>query len=272
MKTSTNKEYENGESGFIIDNVGLANTHNKENKMIGGEEKINIGEEIIDDNVSINDDNDNIDSDDNTIDGHNDDDSDDNTSDSDDDNISEVDNEDDYDKDNDDNKNIQKGGKNASITPSELIQKFMEQDENIVDDEDDDEEEYYSDEDYVKFDKEINEDQVLNYHNDLLQSNFDEISALTKIARNKEGIIVDPLHKTIPILTKFERARILGLRAKQLANGAEPFIKIEPNIIQNHIISEMELEQNVLPFIVCRPLPNGRKEYWRLQDLEQIDY
>lgn len=268
MKTSTNKEYGNGENGFIIDNVGLANTHNKENKMIGGEEKINISEDTIDDNVSIDDD---IDSDDNTSDCDDSEDSDDNIGDGDDDNISEVDHVDDYETDNDDNKNIQKVGKNVSITPSELIQKFMEQDENIVED-DDEEEEYYSDEDYVKFDKEINEDQVLNYHNDLLQSNFDEISALTKIARNKEGIIVDPLHKTIPILTKFERARILGLRAKQLANGAEPFIKIEPNIIQNHIISEMELEQNVLPFIVCRPLPNGRKEYWRLQDLEQIDY
>ena len=157
------------------------------------------------------------------------------------------------------------------LSSSELIQKFMEQDENIIDDNDSDEE-YLSDEDYVKFDKEIRNDQILNYHNDLIQSNFDEISALTKLVRNKKGIIVDPLHKTSPILTKFERARILGLRAKQLANGADPFIKLSSNIIQNHIIAEMELEQNVLPFIICRPLPNGKKEYWKLQDLEQIDY
>jgi DNA-directed RNA polymerase I, II, and III subunit RPABC2 len=161
--------------------------------------------------------------------------------------------------------------KNITMTPSELIQKFMEQDENIVDD-DDDNEDYLSDEEYVKFDNEVRENQILNYHNDLIQSNFDEISALTKLVRNKDGIIVDPLHKTMPILTKFERARILGLRAKQLANGADPFIKVGGNLIQNHIIAEMELEQNVLPFIVCRPLPNGRKEYWKLQDLEQIDY
>lgn len=160
--------------------------------------------------------------------------------------------------------------KNVTMTPSELIQKFMEQDETVADD--DEEDDYLSDEEYVKFDNEVREEQILNYHNDLIQSNFDEISALTKLVRNKEGIIVDPLHKTMPILTKFERARILGLRAKQLANGADPFIKISGNLIQNHIIAEMELEQNVLPFIVCRPLPNGRKEYWKLQDLEQIDY
>ena len=156
------------------------------------------------------------------------------------------------------------------MTSSELIQKFMEQDENVVDDDTD--EDYLSDEDYVKFDKEIRDDQILNYHNDLIQSNFDEISAQTKIVRNNKGVIVDPLHKTAPILTKFERARILGLRAKQLANGAEPFIKLSSNLIQNHVIAEMELQENVLPFIVCRPLPNGRKEYWKLQDLEQIDY
>jgi DNA-directed RNA polymerase I, II, and III subunit RPABC2 len=158
----------------------------------------------------------------------------------------------------------------VTIMPSEIIQKFMDQDENSVDEYDD--EEYVSDEEYVKFDNEVRENQILNHHNDLIQSNFDEISALTKLVRNKEGIIVDPLHKTMPILTKFERARILGLRAKQLANGADPFIKTGNNLIQNHIIAEMEMEQNVLPFIVCRPLPNGRKEYWKLQDLEQIDY
>jgi hypothetical protein len=44
------------------------------------------------------------------------------------------------------------------------------------------------------------------------------------------------------------------------------------NIIEGHIIAEMELEKRVLPFIVVRPLPNGKKEYWRIQDLKLIDY
>ena len=29
----------------------------------------------------------------------------------------------------------------------------------------------------------------------------------------------------------------------------------------------MELEQNKIPFIIRRPLPNGSSEYWRVQDL-----
>lgn len=192
-------------------------------------------------------------------------------------NISDDDDDnDDDDDDNDDSKKKNTNSSNNTITPSEIIQKFMEKDgENI--DFDNEQDDVYTDEDtsddeYIKFDKQIRTDQILNHHNSLLQSNFDEISALVKVVRNKDGLVIDPLHKTLPILSKFERARILGLRAKQLANGATPFIKLNDNVVQNHIIAEMELEQNVLPFIVCRPLPNGKKEYWKIQDLEQIDY
>jgi len=160
--------------------------------------------------------------------------------------------------------------KQQLVASNEVLDKFINTDEQIDDNESIDSD--FSEEEYVKFDDDIRKDQILNYHNDLIQSNFDEISALTKVVRNKDGIIVDPLHKTIPILTKYERTRILGLRAKQLNNGDEPLIKIPDNIIQGYVIAEMELEQKVLPFIVSRPLPNGKKEYWKLNDLEQIDY
>ena len=128
-------------------------------------------------------------------------------------------------------------------------------------------------EDYLeKFDNDIKEDIIKKYHPDLIQSNYDEISALTKIIRDEQGNIIDPIHNTLPILTKFEKARVLGLRAKQINNGAEPFVQVPDNVIEGHIIAELELEQRVLPFIVVRPLPNGKKEYWRIQDLKLIDY
>jgi DNA-directed RNA polymerase subunit K/omega len=128
-------------------------------------------------------------------------------------------------------------------------------------------------EDYLeKFDNDIRKDHILKYHNDILQSNYDEISALIKVIRDEQGNIIDPLHNTIPILTKFERARVLGLRAKQINSGAEPFIQVPENVIEGYIIAEMELNEKVIPFIITRPLPNGKKEYWRLKDLEIIDY
>ena len=53
-----------------------------------------------------------------------------------------------------------------------------------------------------------------------MQNNYDEIETLTKITGvNKDGIN-DDIHRTLPILTKYEKARILGLRAKQIENGS----------------------------------------------------
>ena len=70
-------------------------------------------------------------------------------------------------------------------------------------------------------------------------------------------------------MTKFEKAKILGLRAKQLDQyGVQSLIEIDSNIIESHIIAEMELEAKVIPFIIQRPLPGGKKEYWKLSDLE----
>lgn len=170
----------------------------------------------------------------------------------------------------DDEDTVKSVASKINVSTDDVLDKFINDSENIDDNASVDSD--FSEDEYVKFDEDIRKDQILNYHNELVQSNFDEISALTKVVRNKEGIIVDPLHKTIPILTKFERTRILGLRAKQINNGDEPLIKIADNIIQGYIIAEMELEAKVLPFIVSRPLPNGKKEYWKLNDLEQIDY
>lgn len=108
------------------------------------------------------------------------------------------------------------------------------------------------------------------YHPELNQISTEELNTLLKVVKNEEGIIIDPLHKTIPILTKYEKTRILGLRVKQLDNGSKPMIKVDANLIDNYLIAEKELNEKVLPFIVRRPLPDGKSEYWRLKDLELL--
>jgi DNA-directed RNA polymerase I, II, and III subunit RPABC2 len=91
------------------------------------------------------------------------------------------------------------------------------------------------------------------------------------VKRDENDLVIDEYHKTIPILTKYERARILGLRITQLNKGAKPYINVTKNkIIDNHIIAEQELNEKRLPFIIMRPIPNGGKEYWRLEDLEVV--
>lgn len=150
-------------------------------------------------------------------------------------------------------------------SPDENI-KIADDDDDVDSDDSDDE-----DEDYLKkFDREIINNYVENFHPESVSHNFDEVKTLSNVVRNSEGIIVDKLHKTIPILTKFEKARILGIRAKQLNDGAKPFVKLPPNVIDGYTIAKMELTQKLIPFIIRRPIPNGGCEYWKLADLELI--
>ena len=102
---------------------------------------------------------------------------------------------------------------------------------------------------------------IQEYHPELLHHNHSEIEAFTRIVRDEKGVIIDPLHKTLPFITKYERARILGERAKQLNMGAKPLIDIGPEIIDGYIIAEKEYVEKKIPFIVKRPMPNGGCEY-----------
>jgi DNA-directed RNA polymerase I, II, and III subunit RPABC2 len=123
--------------------------------------------------------------------------------------------------------------------------------------------------DYLqKFDRELRENYILDQHPESISHNYDEIYNLAKVQRNKDNIIVDDLHRTIPMLTKYEKTRILGQRAKQINNGARPLIPITPNMIDGYLIALKELEEKKIPVIIRRPLPNGASEYWHLRDLE----
>jgi DNA-directed RNA polymerase subunit K/omega len=74
-------------------------------------------------------------------------------------------------------------------------------------------------------------------------------------------------HRTYPFITLYEKTNIVGLRANQLSQGAKAYISVPDHISSVREIARMELEQKRLPFIVKRPLPNGKSEYWRLADL-----
>jgi DNA-directed RNA polymerases I, II, and III subunit RPABC2 len=136
-----------------------------------------------------------------------------------------------------------------------------------------DDSEYSSEEedDLNKLEKENYNDILLEYHPETKQLNYKEVLTYATIKRNEMGNIIDDLHKTIPFLSKFERAKILGLRSKQINNGSDLFVDVPSNIIDSHIIAEMELKAKKIPFIVKRPLPSGGSEYWKLQDLELLD-
>jgi DNA-directed RNA polymerase subunit K/omega len=138
---------------------------------------------------------------------------------------------------------------------------------------DDDDDDSDDDVNYLqKFDLDINTNYVSDYHPECQVPNFDEISKLAVVVRDEYNTIIDPLHRTIPYLTKYEKARILGQRAKQIESGSEPFINIPESVIDGHIIAELELQQKRIPFIIRRPIPDGSFEYWHVRDLENIAF
>jgi len=138
-----------------------------------------------------------------------------------------------------------------------------EEDDEVDEDADKDSSEYFQ-----KLKSSVRESYVEMYHPESLSHNYDEIQTLSRVIRNSAGVIVDGLHRTIPIMTKYEKTRILGQRTKQINEGAPTFIKIDSTVIDGYLIAVKELEQKKTPFIIRRPLPNGGSEYWRIQDLE----
>jgi len=156
----------------------------------------------------------------------------------------------------------------------EYEKKHMEQFVNDDDDDDDEEEDDDDDEDdetrLQKFNNELRKNVITEHHPELMIHNYHEVEAMCNIVRNERGIIIDPLHRTFPFITKYEKAKALGERAKQINAGAKPFVTVSDEIIDGYVIAMMEFEQKKIPMIIRRPLPNNGCEYWRIGDLEDI--
>ncbi|KAM0671212.1 DNA-directed RNA polymerase [Ordospora colligata] len=72
--------------------------------------------------------------------------------------------------------------------------------------------------------------------------------------------------RTLPRMTKYEKAHVLGVRASQLSAGAPPFVDIgnESNPLK---IAGLELNEKKIPFIIRRRLPDGSFEDWAIDEL-----
>ena len=104
---------------------------------------------------------------------------------------------------------------------------------------------------------------------DLTEKEIAEIDKECEIIKNREIITKDLQHIQIeitskdgqvaigpPILTRFEKARIMGARALQLSLGAPVFIEIPKNATTSLEIAMEELKQRVIPIVIKRTLPN----------------
>lgn len=94
---------------------------------------------------------------------------------------------------------------------------------------------------------------------------LEEIFEEEKVIENM--IVPNDKRITKPFLTKYERVRLTGDRTRQLASGAKPMVKNIQNMSSLEI-AKLEIEKNVIPLIIERPLPNGLKERWYIHELE----
>jgi DNA-directed RNA polymerase I, II, and III subunit RPABC2 len=109
---------------------------------------------------------------------------------------------------------------------------------------------------------ELNNSNVNNNSNQIneLIEDFDDLRA------TYQSMITTRIRKTIPILSKYERTRVVGERAIQISMGAPPLVEV--GNLENPVdIAEKELREKKIPYIIKRVLPNGLIELWRVDEL-----
>lgn len=121
------------------------------------------------------------------------------------------------------------------------------------------------------------DDDDIEDDNTQLSSNDDIISNKHKNTLNLDSKIVafndtysnyyNQNKITKPFLTKYEKAKILGVRSQMLSNGSKPMIFVDKNITDTLDIARLELEQKKIPLLIRRYLPNKEFEDWRLEEL-----
>jgi len=73
-----------------------------------------------------------------------------------------------------------------------------------------------------------------------------------EITSKNNEVVIGP-----PMLTRFEKARIMGARALQLSLGAPPFISVPKDTSTSLDIAMKELNERLIPIVIRRVLPNG---------------
>ncbi|OLS26525.1 MAG: DNA-directed RNA polymerase subunit K [Candidatus Heimdallarchaeota archaeon LC_2] len=74
------------------------------------------------------------------------------------------------------------------------------------------------------------------------------------------------------VLTRFERARIVGARALQISQGAPVLVETDPDDFQPVDVAKVELKARVLPVGLQRWNPNGEYQLIPIQWLADREF
>eukprot|EP00754_Rhynchopus_humris_P041411 Rhum_TRINITY_DN24990_c0_g1::Rhum_TRINITY_DN24990_c0_g1_i1::g.180773::m.180773/K03014/RPB6, POLR2F; DNA-directed RNA polymerases I, II, and III subunit RPABC2 len=109
------------------------------------------------------------------------------------------------------------------------------------------------------------------------ESEADDADIVDEFQDQKQGVEImdktDPINVkrledriTTRFLTKYERARILGIRALQISMGAPVKVELDGET-DPLIIASKELREKKIPIVIRRNLPDGSFEDWPIDDL-----
>lgn len=109
------------------------------------------------------------------------------------------------------------------------------------------------------------EDFQEEYTNDVVSKELDINEFYKNYEENKKKF------KTSPVLSKYEKTRIISERVQQISNGGVPFISNPESYPTLHDIALKELSMKKLPFIIKRTIHGNNYELWKLEDLRIIN-
>ena len=123
----------------------------------------------------------------------------------------------------------------------------------------------------------VDDEEIVEFDDDI-DDDIDESNCILGYQKKNDLIDYRELYNnykldqkvTSPYICKFERIKIVSIRAQQLANGATPTISIPPHITQVDKIAELEYKAKRIPFMIRRYRPDNTYEDWRLTDFVNI--
>ena len=109
-----------------------------------------------------------------------------------------------------------------------------------------------------------------DYESDTSESHYS--SQFAKYEKDKPILVVPTNErKTMPYLTKFEKARVIGARFSQLFNNSFLMSEKQRDMKDHYEMAEFEFNNGLLPFKIRRFMPDGRVEIWDMKELS-MDY
>ena len=92
-------------------------------------------------------------------------------------------------------------------------------------------------------------------------------NSFTEVISDKNEVLIGE-----PVLTRYERARIVGARALQVSQGAPVLIEVDPDDFQPLEVAAMELRARVLPIGLQRTNPNRNYQNIPIQWLSDREF